>query len=844
MGSMVRVFSGTPKKKSGDGEWRFEVMEAAMQEKLKHGVKYNMKVLIRGERGAGKSSLLRRLQAKPFDEEYTKTPQIQAATIHWCSEAKDTVTGEAEPIKLEVWDVVDEGFRTKQQQQQEKLGPPGLETPLSDAANIDVYRGAHAVVFVLSADRGTAALDYLKRELLRLPRGVCVLVLRNKCDLPRVTLTEADIVEALSHHASTTSPFLSDLLGGSRKNEQPTFAIKPRVISSSMANCYGLKQLYTYLNIPFEFLRSMQVEDLLKRKWEEIHAFEKDIAAVQESFDDYSEWVERETGGAAVDGSESENCAGPHASPQGRQDQEEYDDMEEAYMRNSGSASGSPARVSVSKEDRGLPSVPVDGLLKLNGRSGSFLNEADDKSKTSSPCTSQVSDAVSGTPATNRKKSLGFSLKERWATRRENKEKEKIAKKIAAAEKEETKRQSALVMKHEPVVVDVHAVQEDAAANFAGMAAIDDSFFDDVSADEAQQKAASALPGGEALTDSSDSDVTAAQLALRSSSKKKKKVPSSKNTVNTITEPPSAAAKQTTGEQTAEDEGEKAGELPGEGGEAGDGDADKAAKRAKREEKRREEKQTREKEKEDRLRAEKQAKEKEREDRQRADALRQLAAEEEEAAKKERELAWQVDVGESFKEAEAAAFFSDDESDHSPAEEHQQSDPSAARIVDSDDNTMFANLPKRSKNPKKLSDHPNKQSPAPDADDPVVSAWRDPVPTWENTTGLAGHHQQQSHQQQPEVSSSALAAVQAAMASLEQDVASLPPQPEAKAKKEKREKKEKKDKKEKENRQEKEPKAERRRRRDDDEEEEGAKTKKEKKHRKRRDEDDPDAADA
>ena len=45
--------------------------------------RYAVKVVIRGPRETGKSSLFNRLQAKPFPGDYSPTPEIQFATIAW-----------------------------------------------------------------------------------------------------------------------------------------------------------------------------------------------------------------------------------------------------------------------------------------------------------------------------------------------------------------------------------------------------------------------------------------------------------------------------------------------------------------------------------------------------------------------------------------------------------------------------------------------------------------------------------------------------------------------------------------------------------------------------------------
>ena len=61
-----------------------------------------MKVLVRGKRGTGKTSLLNRLQGQKIPKGYNPTPEIATATINW--NFKNEVD---EGIKVEVWDVVD-----------------------------------------------------------------------------------------------------------------------------------------------------------------------------------------------------------------------------------------------------------------------------------------------------------------------------------------------------------------------------------------------------------------------------------------------------------------------------------------------------------------------------------------------------------------------------------------------------------------------------------------------------------------------------------------------------------------------------------------------------------------
>ncbi len=68
---------------------------------VKHS--FAVKVVIRGARKVGKSSLLARLQGRPFVEMYHATPEITSATLKTWKHR----TSPGDVVWIDVWDVVD-----------------------------------------------------------------------------------------------------------------------------------------------------------------------------------------------------------------------------------------------------------------------------------------------------------------------------------------------------------------------------------------------------------------------------------------------------------------------------------------------------------------------------------------------------------------------------------------------------------------------------------------------------------------------------------------------------------------------------------------------------------------
>ena len=169
-------------------------MDQAVRRKLRGGVQFNMKVVIRGGSKTGKSSLWQRLQGKPLDPEYGPTPEIQIANINWSFKNME------EAVKVEVWDVVDVGRKAKDGAAsgpggRPVAGPPpgGVSFGVLDASAVDVYQNAQAVIFMVNP-ASSQSYDYVVEQLTseKFPRSLAVLVLVNFRDLASDQQSQAD----------------------------------------------------------------------------------------------------------------------------------------------------------------------------------------------------------------------------------------------------------------------------------------------------------------------------------------------------------------------------------------------------------------------------------------------------------------------------------------------------------------------------------------------------------------------------------------------------------------------------------------------------------------------------
>lgn len=296
-------------------------MDKAIRKRVRGGITYNMKLLIRGERGTGKTSLFHRLQGLPIPSAHAPTPQLQTATINW-----NLRVGTEESVKCEVWDVVDRGFVPSEDgdggadgvsgagngtagtsgvlhDDDDALasaaaaaaaaamggyttaGASGMHVVAAvDASTVDVYHEAHGVIFLLDVTKWES-LEYVRQQLENVPPHIPTLVLGNFRD-------------CAAHQRKVFKEDIQDLLYGSsdRSLKQQQALRRPHELlyfECSLLNCYGLKALHQYFGIPFLQLKLATIRQQLRIVEGEFSHLKNDLQATirEQRYVDYLEHI-------------------------------------------------------------------------------------------------------------------------------------------------------------------------------------------------------------------------------------------------------------------------------------------------------------------------------------------------------------------------------------------------------------------------------------------------------------------------------------------------------------------------------------------------------------------------
>ncbi|XP_016420933.1 rab-like protein 6 isoform X6 [Sinocyclocheilus rhinocerous] len=242
-------------------------MNQSLQRRFAKGVQYNMKIVIRGDRNTGKSTLWHRLQGKKFQEEYIPTQEIQVTSIHWNYKNLHQATDDV--VKVEVWDVVDKG-KGKKRCETLKLDnePQETESELAlDAEFLDVYKNCNGVILMFDITKQWT-YNYILRELPKVPTHVPVCVLGNYRDM--------------GEHRVVLPDDIRDFIAGLNR---PLGSSYIHYAESSMKNGFGLKYLHRFFNIPFLQLQRETLLRQLETNQLDIDATLEELTVQQETED-------------------------------------------------------------------------------------------------------------------------------------------------------------------------------------------------------------------------------------------------------------------------------------------------------------------------------------------------------------------------------------------------------------------------------------------------------------------------------------------------------------------------------------------------------------------------------
>ena len=239
-------------------------LSVSLQRKFGRGVHYNMKILLRGDHATGKTTLFRRLQGGMFNPNYTASEEIAVASIQWNHKATDDI------VKVEIWDVVDKGKKkiklaglkidekANSSASNGKVDEADQMAVCLDAEFVDVYKGAHGVVFLFDVTKPWT-FDYIRREIVKVPANLPVMVLAN-------------FVDQAANRAITREQGI-----GFAEEMSESLKMDVRFSESSMSNGFGLRFLHKFFSLPYLKLQREALRQQLETNKNELTALTMEL---------------------------------------------------------------------------------------------------------------------------------------------------------------------------------------------------------------------------------------------------------------------------------------------------------------------------------------------------------------------------------------------------------------------------------------------------------------------------------------------------------------------------------------------------------------------------------------
>eukprot|EP01029_Cantina_marsupialis_P021497 TRINITY_DN514_c0_g1_i2.p1 TRINITY_DN514_c0_g1~~TRINITY_DN514_c0_g1_i2.p1 ORF type:complete len:1033 (+),score=411.62 TRINITY_DN514_c0_g1_i2:102-3200(+) len=266
-------------------------------EPKKQGNVYPIKIVVFGDRETGKTQLLNRLSRKPFEKVYKPTPEISISHVNWAPASN--LNEENDVCDVEVWDVVERAElkssrslldddtpaamvqkKKKQQDNWKRTMERRGSTTIGalDANTVDIYRGANCVILMYDP-RSKESFEFLERTIANVPHNLPTMVLANYRDITvksNQVIKNGDAIELVAKCQAMRA-------------EQGRSPGTVMFQECSILNCFGLKVLHTFLNLPF----LKQREEYLLGKLDNVREMYKDtqtnvaMSSMETSYEEY-----------------------------------------------------------------------------------------------------------------------------------------------------------------------------------------------------------------------------------------------------------------------------------------------------------------------------------------------------------------------------------------------------------------------------------------------------------------------------------------------------------------------------------------------------------------------------
>jgi hypothetical protein len=250
---------------------------------------------------------------------------------------------------LEVWDVVDKASKRNISESltlaRKGDAESGTHTFPLDATVIDVYRNAHAVLFLIDPSKKWT-YEYVRRELPLVPEHIPTCVLLNFRDYPASKRTiRPERVERDCELSHSNRPF------------------RPFVIETSLLNCYGLPALSTFLHIPFLCLKRAGLERALALNASSVAQAQEALKTVQsDEYEEYERRIERSVGGGGGGASGTGEGSARRAG--------------ETVSAGAVASAGTPTGTASKRSHRLSPASPEEAAITWKKLSATTLGEA------------------------------------------------------------------------------------------------------------------------------------------------------------------------------------------------------------------------------------------------------------------------------------------------------------------------------------------------------------------------------------------------------------------------------------------------------------------------------------